>query len=258
VKCLLALFLLIPSVSFAQSRFDGTWEMKMETLMFSYNPVEYVLDKGMFHCMSCTPRVDVKADGTDQKLIGNPHYDTVAVRVVNATSVEFIDKKNGTSVFACTEIVSPDGETKTEEFSETPTTQRVTGKAFFTRVAKGPVGAHVLSGSWQMQTVRNTASIGPLTTYQTTKDGLKMFAGSESYDAQFDGKDYPAQGDSANGTISLKRIDDDTIEETRKREGKVVRISLSMVSEDGKSMRVASTDIQRSGKTMTYTAEKRP
>jgi hypothetical protein len=258
VKCLLTLFLLIPIISFAQNRFDGTWEMKMETLVFSYSPIEYLLDDGMFHCMTCVPRVDVKADGTDQRLIGNPHYDTVAVRVVNATSVEFIQKKNGTPVFACTEIVSPDGETKTEEFSETPTTQRVTGKAFFTRVAKGPLGAHVLSGSWQMQTVKNTASIGPLTTYQTTKDGLKMSAGSESYDAQFDGKDYPVHGGSEDGSISLMRIDDNTIEETSKRNGQIVRVSLSMVSEDGKSMRVASTDIQRSGKTMTYTAEKRP
>ncbi len=33
MKCLLALFLLMPSISFAQSRFDGTWEMKMETLI---------------------------------------------------------------------------------------------------------------------------------------------------------------------------------------------------------------------------------
>jgi hypothetical protein len=257
VKCLLALFLLIPSISSAQSRFDGTWEMKMETLVFSYNPLEYLQDKGMFHCISCTPRVDVKADGSDQKVMGYS-YDTLMVRVKNASSVEFIQKKNGTPTFVCTEIVSPDGDSKTEEFSETPTTQRVTGKAVFTRVAKGPPGSHVLSGLWQMQTVRNIASIGPLTTYLATQDGLKMSAGSESYDAKFDGKDYAVHGDSANGTISLKQIDDDTIEETRKRDGKVVRVSLSMVSEDGKSMRVASTDIQRSGKTMTYTAEKRP
>ncbi len=185
-------------------------------------------------------------------------YDTLMVRVVNASSVEFIPKKNGTPTFACTEIVSPDGDTKTEEFSETPTTQRVAGKAVFTRVAKGPPGSHVLSGLWQMQTVRNTASIGPLTTYLAMQDRLETPAGSESYDAKFDGKNYPLHGDSANGTISLRRIDDDTIEETRKRDGTVVRISLSMVSEDGKSMRVESTGIRRSGKTMTYTAEKRP
>ena len=257
MKSLLVLFLFAPSLLSAQSRFDGTWEMKMDTLVFSYNPLEYLLDQGMFHCLSCTPRVDVKADGTDQKVTGYS-YDTLMVRVVSASSVEFIQKKNGTPTFARTEIVSPEGDTKTEEFTETPATQRVTGKAVFIRVAKGPAGSHALSGLWQMQTVRNTASVGPLTTYLSTKDGLKVSAGGESYETNFDGKDYPVQGDSAHGTISLQRINDDTIEETYKRDGKVVRVALAMVSEDGKSMRVASTDIRRSGHTMTYTAEKRP
>jgi hypothetical protein len=214
----------------------------------------------MFHCMSCTPRVDVKADGSDQKVTGYP-YDTLMVRVVSASSVEFIQKKNGSPTFACTEIVSPNGDTKTEEFSETPTTQRVTGKAVFIRVSKGPAGSHALSGLWQMQTIRNTASTGPLTTYQSTKNGLRVCAGGESYEAKFDGKDYPVQGDWAHGTIFLQRINDDTIEETYKRDkrdGKVVRVALETLSEDGKSMRVASTDIRRSGHTMTYTAEKRP
>lgn len=206
---------------------------------------ELIPKSAAFHCMTCDPRVHVKADGSDQKLIGNPNSDTVSVRIVDANSVEFIQKKNGTPTFTCTEIVSPDGNTKTEEFSETPTTQRVTGKALFTRVAKGPVGSHALSGSWQMQVVKNTASVGPLTTYQTTKDGLKVSADGETYEAKFDGKDYPVQGDSAHGTVSRRMIDDNTIEKTYEREGKVVRVSLEMVSEDGKSMRVASTDIQK-------------
>jgi len=257
VKSLLLLFLFAPSLLSAQNRFDGTWEMKMDTLVFSYNPLEYLLDQGMFHCMSCTPRVDVKADGSDQKVTGDS-YDTLMVRVVSASSVKFIQKKNGTPTFACTELVSPEGDTKTEEFSETPTTQRVTGKAVFIRVAKGPAGSHALSGSWQMQTVRNTTSVGPLTTYLSMKDGLKVSAGGESYEAKFDGKDYPVQGDSYRGTTSLRRINDDTIEEIYKRGGRVVRVAFAILSEDGKSMRVASTDMRSSGHTMTYTAEKRP
>src|ERR1700745_204771 len=43
VKSLLVLFLFAPSVLPAQSRFDGTWEMKMDTLMFSYNALEHLL-----------------------------------------------------------------------------------------------------------------------------------------------------------------------------------------------------------------------
>ena len=109
-----------------------------------------------------------------------------------------------------------------------------------------------------MQTVRNTASVGPLTTYLSMKDGLKVAAGGESYEAKFDGKDYPVQGDSYHGTTSLQRINDDTIEEIYKRDGRVVRVAFAILSEDGKSMRVASTDMRSSGHTMTYTAEKRP
>ena len=78
-----------------------------------------------------------------------------------------------------------------------------------------------------------------------------------SYGANFDGRDYPVQGDTAHGTVSVRRIDDDTIEETYKQDGTVIRVDRSTVSENGRSMRVKSVDQQR-GTTMTYTAEKRP
>lgn len=127
----------------------------------------------------------------------------------------------------------------------------------FFRVSKGPAGSHALSGSWEMRTIKNTASPGPSTTYQTTKNGLKMSARGGGYDAKFDGRDFPVQGDTARGTVSVKRIDDGTIEETYKQDGKVVRTDRTTVSGDGKSIRVESADKQR-GTTMTYTAEKRP
>jgi hypothetical protein len=255
-KNLLILLLFASSPLFAQSRFDGTWEMKMDTLEFSGTPEEYVLSEGMFHCLSCVPKIDVRTDGSDQRVTGHPNFDTVSVRVVDATSVEFVNKKAGQPTFACTETVSPDGKTMTEEFTETPTSQRVTGHAMFTRVSKGPVGSHALSGSWQMRTVRNVSSTGPTTTFQTIKDGLNVSAGPQHFGAEFDGNDYPVQGNPSQ-MVSLKRISDDPIEETEKQDGKVLRVTLMTVSKDGKSMRVESTDKQRRG-IMTYSAEKRP
>jgi hypothetical protein len=59
----LALFVFLTSAVFAQNRFDGTWEMKMDTLQFSGPPEEYLIDKGMYRCLRCVPKVDVKADG---------------------------------------------------------------------------------------------------------------------------------------------------------------------------------------------------
>lgn len=255
MRILLAL-LLAPSFLFAQSRFDGTWQMNMETIQLSAPPEEYLVQDGMYHCFTCGPRVDVKADGNDQRVIGHPYFNTLSVRIVDDHSVEFLHKKDGKPTFRATETVSPDGKTMVEEFSETPATQRVTGHATFTRVSSGPPGSHALSGSWEMRTIRNMGS-GPTTTYQSTKNGLQESAGNTSFDARFDGKDYPLIGDPAHSTVSLKRIDENTIEETDKQGGKVIRVTRMMVSRDGKSMKVESTSWQREGEsTMTYTAEK--
>jgi hypothetical protein len=238
MKRQLALLLFVPSVLFAQSRFDGTWEMKMDTIQFSNTPEEYLLDKG-----------------TDQKVDGHAYFDTYAVRVVDANSVEFTSKKAGKTTFVAVEIVSPDGNTMTEEFTNTIEAQTVTGKAMFTRASKGPIGAHALSGSWIMRTVRNDSSSGPTSTYQATKDGLTWSdSNSQSYDAKFDGKDYAVQGDPSHTMVSLRRIDEDTIEQTEKQDGKVIRVTRMTVANDGKSMKVETT-AQR-GTTMTYTAEK--
>ena len=62
MKNLLALLLLTSSLLFAQGRFDGTWEMKMDTLEFAGTPEKYLLNEGMFHCMTCSPKIDVRTD----------------------------------------------------------------------------------------------------------------------------------------------------------------------------------------------------
>lgn len=255
VRNLLALLVIAPSFLFAQSRFDGTWEMKMDTLRFSATPEEYLLEKGVYHCVTCAPRVDVEADGADQSVAGH-YYNTIAVRVVDDHSVEFIQKKEGKVTFSVTETVSLDGATMTEEFVNTAEAETVSGKARFTRVSNGPRGSHPLSGKWQMQTVKNVTRAGTLTTYQSIPDGLKISDGSRTYEVKFDGKDYPAGGDS-HATTSLKRVDESTIEEIDKEEGKVVVVTRMAVSKDGKTMRVKSVDKLR-GSTMSYTAGKQP
>jgi hypothetical protein len=252
----LALLLFLTSAVLAQSRFDGTWEMKTDTLHFSGAPEEYVIDKGIYHCLTCVPKVDVKADGTDQKVTGHPYFDTIAVLILDDHAVKFMMKKDGLPTFSCVETVAPEDRTMTEDFINISEAETVTGKAGFTRVAKGPPGAHVLSGKWSMQTVKNATAAGTITTYRSTADGVKISDGSQSYEAKFDGKDYPV-GEHANATVALRLIDEYTIEETDKQDGKVMTVARFTVSKDGKSMRVESSDKQRGG-TMTYTAEKKP
>jgi hypothetical protein len=107
-----------------------------------------------------------------------------------------------------------------------------------------------------MDTVKNATTAGTLTTYRTTSERMKISDGSESYEVRLDGKDHPRNGDT-HSTVSLKLIDEYIMEEIDKQDGKVVGITRSIISEDGKSMRVEVSSKQR-GQTMTFTAEKLP
>jgi hypothetical protein len=107
-----------------------------------------------------------------------------------------------------------------------------------------------------MDKVRNATRAGTLTTYRSTAGGMKISDGSQSYEAKFDGKDYARNRD-VHSTISLNLIDDSTMEETDKQDGKIVGVTRMAVSQDGNSMKVESADKQR-GTTVIYTAAKPP
>jgi hypothetical protein len=255
-KLLLALVLLASATLFGQTPFDGTWIIKLDTAKFPTKPDQYSLNNNMYECLSCVPKYAVTADGTDQKVTGHPYYDSVAVNVVNASSVEIIQKKDGKVMGSDTQTVSADGKSLTDKFTDTTGTQPVTGEVTSTRVSPGPAGAHAVSGSWRTAKVNSVSGNGLTVTYQGTADGLKMSdPNGNSYDAKFDGKDYPIQGDPGHTMVSLKRIGNDTIEETDKRDGKVVGVARMTVSKDGKSIQVEYTNKER-GTTTSYTMEK--
>ncbi len=57
-----------------------------------------------------------------------------------------------------------------------------------------------------MEKVDNISSNGLTVTYQGTENGLKMSdQNGNSYDAKFDGKEYPINGDPGKTMVSLKR-----------------------------------------------------
>lgn len=256
MHCCRALFLLLlapPLV--AQSHFDGVWKMKMDTLEFSGPPEKYLIADGMYDCLSCIPPVHVRTDGSDQKVGGHESfYDTIAVQIVDTNSVSFVFKRKGRPAAKSLETVAPDGQTMIEEFSNGAKSEEVAGKASFTRVSSGPEGAHVLSGGWRMDTVQNSTPSGTLTTFQSIPGGLRISDGVQSCVAKFDGNDYPI-GLSGHATIALKLVDEYSLEETDKHDGNIMSVARMIVSKDGKSMKVETTDKQRGG-VMTYTAEK--
>jgi hypothetical protein len=256
-KILVVVMLLASEVVFAQTPFDGTWMAKLDSAKLPTKPDKYSLSNNMFECMSCVPKYSVKADGTDQKVTGHAYYDMVAVKVVNANSVEFIQKKDGKVMLTDTATISSDGNTLTDKWTDSSGTQPVNGEAMSTRVAPAPAGAHALSGSWRTEKFNSISENGLTVTYEGTENGLKMSdPNGNSYDAKFDGKDYPINGDPGHTLVSLKRIGNDTIEETDKRDGKIVGIIRLTVSKDGKSIQVEYNN-KLQGTKMSYTLEKK-
>ena len=63
-----------------------------------------------------------------------------------------------------------------------------------------------------------------------------------TFEAKFDGKNYPVTGDPDIDSVSLRRITDHRIKATFKKAGKVGSISDITVSKDGKTTRLAYTD----------------
>jgi hypothetical protein len=255
MKKLLALLLLAPGMLAAQSSFDGTWVGKTDTAKFPQKPDQYVLDKSMYRCSTCVPKIDIKADGQDQKVAGSNYFNTRTVKIVDDHTVEFTDKKDGKTVYTETDTVSSDGNTLSQKFNDESEAQPVTGELTMKRVSKGPADFHALSGSWRAEKI-DLSKTGLTVTYQATADGLKMSSPQgESYDAKFDGKDYQINGDPGQTMVALKKIDSNTIEATLKRNGKVVGISHMSVSSDGKTIHVVFHNKENGNKT-EYDLEK--
>jgi hypothetical protein len=104
------------------------------------------------------------------------------------------------------------------------------------------------SGTWKMNPAKSKYSPGPTPKSVTVKvdadeNNIKINAdgtgadGSPThveYSAKFDGKDYPVTGLPYADTVSVKRIDTNTIQSTLKKAGQVVMTVTSTVSNYGK------------------------
>jgi hypothetical protein len=230
-----SLILVTAPASKAQSSFDGTWKVDFESAMPKKVNV-WLLQKGTYRCMSCSPIIDVKADGRDQRVHGQP-FDTISVKIVDQRTVEEIEKKNGQAVSEEKFTVSSDGNRVTDEFGN--------WKLTMTRIAKAPTEAHALSGSWQPLKIESISDRELLVTYKLEGDTFSMSRPTgQSYTARLDGTDTPFKGDPDTNSVALKRIDKNTIEEADKLNGKVLSVTRLTVAPDGTSMTVLVKDAQ--------------
>jgi len=252
------LLFLIPLFAAAQSGIDGTWRIDLNKAQMDPKPMALELKGGTYSCATCESRDKIKADGQDHKVTGDPYVDTMRVSVVSGSTIERVGKKNGKVNFRSTFTVSPDGKKLTEKFEWHPadSDETANGSAVYSRVGEPEAGAHAVSGQWKTDKVATMSSNALTFTYAASGNGLAYKANTgESYTAQFDGKDYPYQGDPGTTAVELTKIDDHTFQETYKRNDKVVGSAQIKVSPDGNSLNIAFEDKLR-GRTDHWVAEK--
>lgn len=105
------------------------------------------------------------------------------------------------------------------------------------------------SGTWKLNLEKSKYSPGPApksltVVVESDENNYKLEAtGTDSegkpthvqYSAKFDGKDYPVTGTANADTVSIKRIDANTIEVKQKKDAKVVMTVTTKISNDGKT-----------------------
>jgi hypothetical protein len=123
-------------------------------------------------------------------------------------------------------------------------------------------------GTWQLNTAKSKYDPGPMPksntiTITAAPNGIHVVAkGVDAagkptgidYTATYDGKDASVKGAPAYDTTSLKRVDANTTEQTRKKEGKTVQTVTRKISADGKTMTVTTRGKDENGRTLNTVA----
>ena len=234
----------------AQSHFNGVWKAEPTESDTPGEPEVYVLQDGAYRCTTCDPPLDIRADGRDQKITGEPCYDTVSLQVVDDRTTMETDKRSGKTVGSSKMTVSPDGNSATIDWKESCNVNGdVVSETFvLRRVAKGPPGSHLVSGSWQIVKRVNMSENAMVATLKLEGDTFSFAdPAGMSYAAKLDGTETPVKGDLSNTMVSVKRIGENTIEETDKHDGKVIEVIRFTPSADGKTMTVSMEDKVKGG-----------
>ena len=249
--------LLTPAVALASSALDGTWKTRLDSVKFAGKPDTYLLADGTYSCKTCNPPLTVKADGMDHPVTGHAYYDSATVKVVSPTTIEITLRRGGKVSARETDTVSADGKSYTAVFVNYDGTKEATGTSTEKRLAAGPAGAHAISGDWLQDQLSQANDAMRTVEYQMTADGFKMSSNGQSYDAKFDGKEYPVVGDPGHTTVTLKRLSANAVEETDHRQGKVTDVIHLATAADGKTIKLEDKDVAH-GQTVTLTLEKQP
>ncbi|MDQ2892746.1 MAG: hypothetical protein M3R64_06610 [Pseudomonadota bacterium] len=246
ILCVVA-SLAIAAPALAAGPFDGTWKVNVASAKLSTKPDVWAIKDGVYTCSTCTPAIRVAADGKPHGVPGHDYFDTMAVTVVNPTTVHYLYARSGKTVNDSTDTLAPGGQKLMASWttSDNAKGETVKGKGVMARVSPAPAGAHAASGGWrrtndvqlsdQVLTVKLAMAGNALTMTQPT---------GETYTATVGGAMAPIKGDPAHTMVKLTRSGPQTLVETDYRGGKPVSRFTMTPMPGGKTMKFVSTDLK--------------
>jgi hypothetical protein len=256
MKALLLVSLaVIAGPALAASPFDGTWIVNLGAVQPPDKPNDFLLQEGSYSCRSCAPTFTIPADGAAHAIAGNPYFDNVAIKVVDARTIVETQSKAGKVLWVYTMRVSDDGQGMTTEMIDNSAVNGVParGTIIRARVKEAPAGAHAVSGTWRATKYEGFSDSAIVFTLKT--DGNRVSFSQPTgqfYSATLGGPNVPYKGDAGITTVSVARSGADTIVETDMRDGKIVSTN-TMTTSDGKTMALTFVDKLR-GSTQKLTA----
>jgi hypothetical protein len=248
--CVLLISRLMLVQAMAQSPFEGVWKVDLAESESSTKIYAYLLQDSAYRCTTCDPPLDVTADGRDHKITGVACYDTVSLKVVDDWTTLETDERNGKTVGTSRMTVSSDGNSATFGCTESCNANGdvVSGKDILSRVSNGPGGSHAVSGSWRISKRVDRSENALVVTLKLEGDTFSFAdPAGQGYTARLDGTETPFNGRVSNTMVSVKRIGENTIEESDKQDGKVIEVTRFTLSADGKTMTVSIEDKVKGG-----------
>jgi hypothetical protein len=238
--------------SILKSLFDGTWRPIYEPPGPQAAPDVMSLADGIYECRSCDPPYRVPADGREHAVEAHPRFDTLAVTVLDDWTMRQAGHRRGAIVLESTTVVAADGDSTTETRTASmqvgedvvPIMAPLTGgnarharpvlfRVARTRVGSAIAGAHLLTGTWQTVEL-DLVNHDEDTTYRVEGDRLTMSDRlGRSFSAKLDGTVAPYVGDPRFTRVSVRSIDERTIEESDLAGETVVQVTRWRVDPDG-------------------------
>ena len=219
--------------------FTGTWHAR--SMAASGQVYRTEVRNGVYTCSPCADPIDkMPVDGADHKVPNLP--DTFSIRTVGSKGIEVVRKSGGKVISRTIRMVSDDGRRlEILTLQDLPSGDATWVLDKRERVGEPVSGAHPISGSWKNVSLDGSPNTLPTFSYEQTTTGMKLSdlsSGSSRivYDARFDGKDYPMTGGPDGATVTLRRINDRTIEEIWKQKGVEVTRASMVISADGKTL----------------------